>query len=178
VLRDLDLWDRAVAAAAVDALDGARVRLAATVADPALAGPLARFGHSVTVPPLRNRSGDLPALVAELLAELAPGRDARLSAEAMRTLARYGWPGNVRQLRDALDVALRRRPVGVLEAADLPEFCQSAPRATLRAVDLAERDAIVQALRESGNNRVAAAAALGLARSTLYRKIAQYGITG
>jgi transcriptional regulator of acetoin/glycerol metabolism len=116
--------------------------------------------------------------VADLLDELAPGRDARLSAAALRTLARYGWPGNVRELRDALDLALRRRPVGVVEAGDLPEFCQSAPRAALRPVDLAERDAIVHALREAGDNRVAAAAALGLARSTLYRKIAQYGITG
>jgi transcriptional regulator of acetoin/glycerol metabolism len=178
VLRDLDRWD---GAAVARALRGTRARLAATVADPApvaLAGPLARFGHSVTVPPLRNRSGDLPWLVADLLTELAPGRDARLSAEALRMLARYGWPGNVRQLRDALDQALRRRPAGVLEAGDLPEYCQSAPRATLRPVDLAERDAIVHALRESGNNRVAAASALGLARSTLYRKIAHYGITG
>jgi transcriptional regulator of acetoin/glycerol metabolism len=177
VLRDVDLWDSAVAADVVAALRGSR--LAATAAEPgALAGRLTGFGHSVTVPPLRNRSGDLPALVAELLAELAPGRDARLSAAALRTLARYGWPGNVAELRDALDLALRRRPVGVVEADDLPEFCQSAPRARLRPVDLVERDAIVHALRESGDNRVAAAAALGLARSTLYRKIAQYGITG
>jgi transcriptional regulator of acetoin/glycerol metabolism len=179
LLRDLDLWDSAAAAEAVGALRGARARLAATVAEPgALAGSLTGFGHSVTVPPLRNRSGDLALLVTDLLDELSPGRDARMSAEALRTLARYGWPGNVRELRDALDLALRRRPVGVVEAGDLPEFCQSAPRATLRPVDLVERDAIVHALRESGNNRVAAAAALGLARSTLYRKIAQYGITG
>jgi sigma-54 dependent transcriptional regulator, acetoin dehydrogenase operon transcriptional activator AcoR len=181
VLRDLDRWDGAAAARAVRALRGARARLAATVTDPApaaLAGLLTRFGHSVTVPPLRNRSGDLAPLVADLLAELAPGRDARLSAEALRVLARHGWPGNVRQLRDALDLALRRRPAGVVDAGDLPEFCQSAPRAALRPVDQAERDAIVHALRESGNNRVAAAAALGLARSTLYRKITQYGITG
>jgi transcriptional regulator of acetoin/glycerol metabolism len=47
----------------------------------------------------------------------------------------------------------------------------------LRPVDQAERDTIVAALRESAGNRVAAAAALGLARSTLYRKIAQYGIS-
>lgn len=181
VLRDLDRWDPEVAARAVRTLRGTGARFAATVTDPApvaLAGLLARFGHSVTVPPLRNRSGDLAALVADLLTDLAPGRDARLSAEALRVLARYGWPGNVTQLRDALDLALRRRPAGLLEAADLPEFCQSTPRATLRPVDQAERDAIVHALRESGHNRVAAAAALGLARSTLYRKIAQYGITG
>jgi transcriptional regulator of acetoin/glycerol metabolism len=181
VLCDLEQWDSAAAAEAIDALRGAPVRLAAIVADPApdaLCGLLVAFGQSVTVPPLRNRSGDLAPLVADLLTELAPGRGAQLSAEALRTLTRHGWPGNVRELRDALDLALRRRPAGVVGADDLPESCQSAPRATLRPVDLAERDAIVHALRESGNNRVAAAATLGLARSTLYRKIAQYGITG
>ncbi|HZG90123.1 MAG TPA: helix-turn-helix domain-containing protein [Pseudonocardia sp.] len=180
VLRDLDRWDGEVPAVA---LRGGGVRLAATATDttrcgPAFSGLLATFGRSVTVPPLRNRSGDLPALVTSMLAELAPGRDSRLSAGGLRTLARYGWPGNLGELRKALDLALRRRPVGVVEAGDLPEFCQSAPRAALRPVDQAERDAIVQALRGSGGNRAAAAVALGLARSTLYRKITQYGITG
>jgi transcriptional regulator of acetoin/glycerol metabolism len=180
VLRDLDRWDGEVPAVA---LRGGGVRLAATATDttrcgPAFSGLLATFGRSVTVPPLRNRSGDLPALVTSMLAELAPGRDSRLSAGGLRTLARYGWPGNLGELREALDLALRRRPVGVVEAGDLPEFCQSAPRAALRPVDQAERDAIVQALRGSGGNRAAAAVALGLARSTLYRKITQYGITG
>lgn len=61
-------------------------------------------------------------------------------------------------------------------AAEPPD--PGAPPSRLRRLDRAERDAIVEALRESGGNRVAAAAALGLARSTLYRKIGQYGITG
>jgi transcriptional regulator of acetoin/glycerol metabolism len=101
----------------------------------------------------------------------------RLTPDAQRTLARHGWPGNVTELRDALAVALRRRPVGALGVGDLPESCQSVPRSALRPVDQAERDTIVAALRESAGNRVAAAGALGLARSTLYRKIAQYGIS-
>jgi transcriptional regulator of acetoin/glycerol metabolism len=140
-------------------------------------GLLALFRTSATVPPLRNRLSDLPALVRDLLVELAPHRDVRLSREALRLVGRYAWPGNVRQLKDALTSALRRRPVGCIEASDLPEFCQSTPRTTLRPVDQIERDAIVSALRDAGGNRVAAAAALGFARSTLYRKIRQYGIT-
>ncbi len=83
----------------------------------------------------------------------------------------------MQELRETLDAALRRRPVGVVEVGDLPESCQSTPRGALRPVDQAERDAIVAALRDSDGNRTAAAAALGVARSTLYRKIAQYGIT-
>lgn len=183
VLRDIDRWDADVSTRLLAAVRQTGARLAATAADSVRCGSappalLSRFRCSVTVPPLRNRSGDLSSLVTDVLAELAPSREVRLSAEALRTLARHQWPDNVRELRDALCYALRRRPVGIVEPADLPESCQSAPRGALRPVDQAERDAIVGALRGSGGNRVAAAAALGLARSTLYRKIAQYGITG
>jgi transcriptional regulator of acetoin/glycerol metabolism len=181
VLTDVDRWDD-VPPWLPGVLRESRARLAATAADGARCGTavaemLTAFRRSVTVPPLRNRSGDLPSLITSVLADLAPGRDARLSAEALRTLARHPWPGNVAELRDALDTALRRRPVGVVEVGDLPASCQSAPRGALRPVDQAERDAIVVALRESEGNRAAAAAALGVARSTLYRKIAQYRIT-
>ena len=118
----------------------------------------------------------MPELARSLLAELTAHPDARLSRDAERLLARHRWPGNIAQLRDALAEALRHRPVGVIEAADLPASCQSTPRSTLRPVDEVERDAIVAALRDVGGNRKAAATALGLARSTLYRKIRQYGI--
>jgi transcriptional regulator of acetoin/glycerol metabolism len=177
VLRDVDRLSGAAVDALLAALGDDVPPIAATATAPAPDVLLTLFGTSATVPPLRNRSADLPALVGVLLAELAAPRDVRLSREALRLVSRYDWPGNVRQLRDALAAALRRRPVGRIEAADLPEFCQSAPRSSLRPVDQAERDAIVNALRDAGGNRVAAAAALGLARSTLYRKIRQYGIT-
>lgn len=186
VLRDVDRLPDDVLATLTAALDAARprdgLRIAATASDDAVRGPaygafLAGFRRSATVPPLRNRSGDLPDLVTALLAELAPDREVRLSPSAVRTVAGHSWPGNVTELRDALAAALRRRPVGTIEPADLPGSCQSTPRSALRAVDQVERDAIVGALRDAGGNRKAAAAALGLARSTLYRKIRQYGIT-
>lgn len=179
LLRDLERRDAGVPpAVARGDLPTAGTRADTAVPDPARDAVLARFRVSVPVPPLRGRPGDLPGLVAALLAELAPGRDVRLSAGALRTVSRHPWPGNVTELRDALTVALGRRPVGVVEATDLPESCQSASSGTLRAVDRAERDAIVAALRDTDGNRAAAAAALGVARSTLYRKIAQYRITG
>lgn len=185
VLREVDRLPADAIGTLAAALDAAPprggLRIAATAGDGALAGPahgalLDRFRRSATVPPLRNRSGDVPALAGALLAEAAPGREVRLSPAALRTLARHTWPGNITELADALAAALRRRPVGTIEPDDLPGSCQSAPRSTLRAVDQAERDAIVGALREAGGNRKAAATALGLARSTLYRKIRQYGI--
>jgi transcriptional regulator of acetoin/glycerol metabolism len=135
------------------------------------------FRASATVPPLRHRGADLIALAEALLAELAPHRDIRLTREALRVLTAYHWPGNVRQLHSTLAAAVRARPVGAIDVADLPAHCQSAPRVPLRPVDEVERDAIVAALRDAGGNRKASAAALGLARSTLYRKIRQYGIT-
>lgn len=180
VLRDVDRLPGAAVEALLDALAGdadGPPLIAATAAESAPDALLALFRTSATVPPLRNRSHDLPDLVDALLAELAPHREVRLSREAQRLLARYDWPGNVPQLRDALAAALRRRPVGRIDVADLPAFCQSTARGPLRPVDQAELDAIVGALHEAGGNRMAAAAALGLARSTLYRKIRQYGIT-
>ncbi|NWJ74592.1 Fis family transcriptional regulator [Pseudonocardia sp. ICBG1122] len=135
------------------------------------------FTVSATVPPLRNRTADLPALVRALLDDLAPHREVRLARDAQQVIAAFDWPGNVRQLRSALAAALQARPVGTIEVADLPPYCQSTLRTPLRWVDQAERDAVVAALREAGGNRKAAAVALGLARSTLYRKIKQYGIT-
>lgn len=182
VLRDVDRLSPATVQTLVGALGRAPSNLAATATD---GGPpdaphhalLALFGASATVPPLRHRAPDMPALVESVLAALAPQRDVRLSRDALRLVRQYHWPGNVRELVDALTSALRRRPVGRIEAEDLPAYCHSTPRRALRAVDEIERDAIVAALRGAGGNRVAAAAALGLARSTLYRKIRQYGIT-
>ena len=186
VLRDVDRLPDAALEILRAALDdppqpGRPLRIAATASDDAVGGSaygalLDRFRWSATVPPVRHRCADLPELAESLLAELAPQREVRLSPATHRVLARHTWPGNVAELREALAGALARRPVGSIEPADLPESCQSVPRSSLRAVDQAERDAIVAALRDAGGNRVAAAGALGLARSTLYRKIRLYGI--
>lgn len=183
LLRNLDSWTEPFAAAVATAIMAKNLPVAATGTGAAsypasLATLMASGRHSVMVLPLRHRSCELRRLVSDLLAELAPDRTTRVSAEALRILTRYSWPGNVAELREVLQEVLQRRAVEMIEAQDLPTSVHSAPRFRLRPVDQAERDTIVEALRESGGNRMAAAAALGLARSTLYRKIAQYGITG
>lgn len=139
---------------------------------------LAMFEESVTVPPLRHRTSDLPGLARSILEQLAPNSRVRLSEEIIRLLRRHRWPGNLLELREVIASVLSRRPVGTIEPEDLPAYCQSAPRSTLREVDKVEREAIVAALREARGNRKAAAVALGIARSSLYRKIRQYGVTG
>ena len=187
IMRDIDRLTEATIDRLIDAIrcapePNSPIYLAATAAEaPPPDAPyralLPYFRASVTVPPLRHRGIDIAALATAMLAELAPHRDVRLTRDALRVIMRFRWPGNARQLKEALTAALSKRPVGALEAHDLPAFCHSTPRSSLRHVDEVERDAIVNALNDANGNRVAAATALGLARSTLYRKIKLYGIT-
>lgn len=156
---------------------------AATLSDCSLDSDLpfhALLGHfevAVTVPPLRHRTEDLTLIVNRLLGELASQRTVRISPAAMRLIGCYSWPRNVTQLREALHHALRRRPVGELQTDDLPSYCHTTARRTLTAIETAERDAIVTAIRDAGGNRQLAAQNLGIARSSLYRKLKAYGIT-
>jgi sigma-54 dependent transcriptional regulator, acetoin dehydrogenase operon transcriptional activator AcoR len=157
------------------------VCVAATVSESFLdTGPvrdlLPHFQRSASVPPLRHRIDDLPALTRQLLAKNSHGRSTSLNATAMRTMARYTWPGNLRQLDDALRTAIGHRPVGEIQPEDLPGYCCQTSGRTLSALESIERDAIIQALREAGGNRVQAAATLGIARSSLYRKLKSFGI--
>ncbi|GAA4735648.1 helix-turn-helix domain-containing protein [Modestobacter marinus] len=162
--------DRYVVAATLD--DGR------TDADLPFQVVLREFAQAVRVPPLRYRTEDLPQVVERLLAELAPGRGVRLHPAASRLVEHHPWPGNLVQLREALAAALQRRPVGELQPDDLPAWCRTGGSSrTLTPLESAERDAIVTALHDCRGNRVRAAASLGMARSSLYRKIKSYAIT-
>ncbi|BBY33383.1 transcriptional regulator [Mycolicibacter minnesotensis] len=168
--------------AQVESLDSPSWRVATVSHDPAGSPPalgalLGHFDAAITVPPLRYRTDDLPGITAALLRGIAAERRVRLSPAAHRLIGRYSWPGNISQLRDALEHALRQRQVGELTDTDLPGYCQSVSRRALTQLEAIERDAIVAALRQAGGNRVAAAAQLGMSRSSLYRKLKTYGIT-
>ncbi|MDX6260040.1 MAG: sigma-54 dependent transcriptional regulator, acetoin dehydrogenase operon transcriptional [Kribbellaceae bacterium] len=138
---------------------------------------LVHFQHSVTVPPLRHRTEDLPVVASRVLAAVADRRGVTLSPAAMRVIARYSWPRNISQLEEAISSALLKRPVGELQPEDLPGYCHNAARRQLAGIEAVERDAIVKALHDAAGNRSQAAAALGIARSSLYRKLKSYGIT-
>ena len=133
------------------------------------------FAGCAVLPPLRHRVPDLPVIAAQIVHELAPDR--RLAEDTLRALSRYDWPGNLTQLRVVLQAALARRPVGEILAGDLPPELFAAHRSSAGTLESAERDAIVQALREHDGNRVRAAAQLNISRATLYRKLQQYRIT-
>jgi DNA-binding NtrC family response regulator len=136
----------------------------------------------LTVPPLRERAGDLAALAERLLGrvgqELGRG-EVRLSPAAQRALATYSWPGNIRELRNVLERAALLAAGDLLGPADLRlEGSWALPDApdsglTLEAV---QRCHIERVLRAEGGHVTRAAARLGLPRSTLYEKLKSYGI--
>jgi transcriptional regulator of acetoin/glycerol metabolism len=159
------------------------VSVAATVSDAGLdtvlpfRDLLTHFSKAVTVAPLRHRVEDLPLLVAHVLANVTGGRRAAVSPAAMRVISRYTWPRNISQLAEALELALHKRPVGEIQSEDLPGYCHGGASRLLSVLESGERDMIVTALHEAEGNRVRAAAALGIARSSLYRKLKSFGIT-
>ncbi|MEU6251449.1 GAF domain-containing protein [Streptomyces sp. NPDC047043] len=134
----------------------------------------ARFGAEVTVPPLRHRTTDIPALVSNLIAR--QGGDATCTEAVLRALSRAPWPGNVRQLAGSLRYAEAHRTGSVIEESDLPPSVLSQAQHPLSAWESTERDLIVQALLGHGDDKAKAAKALGISRATIYRKIAAYGI--
>jgi len=137
---------------------------------------LAHFKRAVTVPPLRHRTEDIPGVVGRVLGKISQRRTIQVAPAALRVLSRYSWPGNITQLEQTLTAALAKRPVGAIQPDDLPGFCHDSARRQLTGMEAVERDAIVKALRDADGNRVQAAVTLGIARSSLYRKLRSFGI--
>ena len=128
----------------------------------------------VELPPLRQRRGDIPLLVEHFLERLGAGIP--LSDAAVSALQAHDWPGNVRQLENAVRQALAARsPHGdfVLGAEHLPRGLASRPplpRVGRRAPGADDRRTLLlRALSSHGGNRTAAARALGIGRATFYR---------
>lgn len=149
----------------------------------------------LNLPELCTRSGDVSLLVDHFLRMKSErqGRTTvpRFTPEAMRTLSEYPWPGNVRELENVIEYALALGNGEELDVEDLPlELSQgrgqSSPddfRELLQAymndaVPLAEIEKryILSVLQQFGGNQVRAAAALGIDRSKLYRRLRQYGV--
>ncbi|MDX3098581.1 helix-turn-helix domain-containing protein [Streptomyces sp. ME01-24h] len=137
--------------------------------------------RSLSLPPLRERPEDLPALLAALSPRPAPGHPPLTwTVEARRTLERHTWPGNVAELATVVrTLAEGRRMSGPVRPEELPDAVRGgAGGRRLGSLERAERDAILEALRTHGGNKARAAKALGIARATVYRKLRSYGIQG
>jgi DNA-binding NtrC family response regulator len=157
----------------------------------------------LTIPPLRHRPGDIPALARHLLARIAqqPGlRSLGITDEALAVLMSYSWPGNVRQLQNALFRASVLCDGDALTAADFPHIAQEThapglPPLTstshfgagggvtlfeanghLRSLEAIEADVIRLAIGHYRGRMTEVARRLGIGRSTLYRKLGELGI--
>jgi len=141
-------------------------------------GLLLRHFHQMTrVPALRYRIDEIGDISMSILQNLAGARSLRLSLQVIRVLEGYAWPGNINELEDVLKYVIARKPVGEIQPPDLPRLCfQRRPR-KMSMLEAAQCDAIIQALYEARGNRYKAAAMLGIARSSLYRKIDAFGIS-
>jgi len=131
------------------------------------------------VPPLRERGRDAVLLARSLLARIGselsrPGL--RLSDTAETALASARWPGNIRQLRNALERAVLLGDRTMIEAADLAEIQASPPSTARLSLLEAEKRHIAAVLGAEGGNVPKAALVLGLSRSALYEKIRKHGI--
>ena len=144
----------------------------------------------IQLPPLRERRDDIPVLVKHFLEKFAPGTAMQVSQGAMRTLMAYQWPGNVRQLENAIERAVAlsagRRELAV---TDLPSEVQTTPETTETpfvdfpesGLDLPaylagiERDLIQRSLERTGGNRNKAAELLRIKRTTLVEKLKRHG---
>jgi len=145
-------------------------------------------GACLGLPPVRVRS-DLPELIRHLLAgvadELGLAHSPELSPAAADWMARHPWPGNVRQLKTALQYALILCDGGEIGIEHLPREPATAPAApeTPKRPDPAgptlaeiEAEELRDAVRAARGNLSSAAAALGIARSTLYRRLRRHGM--
>ena len=147
----------------------------------------------ITLPPLRDRREDIPLLVEHFLDKYA--RDAgrkvtRVEPRAMEALASHGWPGNVRELENVVHRTLLVVAGLELTLDDLPpniiagENPQAAPGTAVevtskdgpKSLEDLEREAIIAAMETNQGNLSDVARQLGIGRSTLYRKLEQYGL--
>ncbi|ANZ24357.1 Fis family transcriptional regulator [Rhodococcus sp. WB1] len=139
---------------------------------------LARCPGQVRVPALRQRIRELGDLASALAREL-DRPDLRLGPSALTALSERSWPGNLAELRAVLAAIPERESPLPVRVEDLPvEYRATSRVSRLGGRERAEREAIIEALRESGGNKVHAAARLGISRTTLYSRIRALGIAG
>jgi len=136
------------------------------------------------IPPLRERAGDIPHLVEHFVSALATRKDkpiAGVSPEAMRLLMSHTYPGNVRELENLIEHGFVLCPAGLIRPEHLPTEQLVVPERTpgshRTVLQETEREEILRHLEENDGNRLATARALGIHKTTLFRKIKKLGIS-
>jgi transcriptional regulator with PAS, ATPase and Fis domain len=143
------------------------------------------------LPPLRERADGISLLAHCFLTKFArpdqPGLS--IAPEVLRALNAYPWPGNIRELRNVIERAVALSSGPMIQLEDLPDtFSDPGPSVSPKLADAntvstlaeskdhAERERIEKALERNGNNRLRAAAELGISRMTLYNKLRKLGV--
>lgn len=150
---------------------------------------------NLRLPALRERKDDIPLLAASILERLHVDQEARhtIARDALHLLVDYDWPGNVRELQHALERAFALSSGPVLHLGDLPTQLQNARverdnrqaeaaddtslTVQVRSIADMERQAILTTLRQLNGDKLKAARLLGIGKTTLYRKLKEYGVT-
>jgi DNA-binding NtrC family response regulator len=139
----------------------------------------------IALPPLRERSEDIPLLVEHFLKKLERerGRAFSVTPQALSVLVSYAWPGNVRELENALEAAVALTRSGMLTPEDLPPKVRAEFHEANRLEDLytnlpsleeLEKRYLSHVLRVTGENKAKTAGILGISRKTLYRMAGRF----
>ena len=144
---------------------------------------------SVDIPPLRERREDIPLLVEEFITKHAKHTNKKIdgiSALALKILADYHWPGNIRELENVIERAIVLCKEKIITPLDFPPFLNTRePAAALdnnhnlklkEALQSPEKDLILKALHSTNWNRNETALLLGINRTTLYKKMNKLGL--
>jgi two-component system response regulator AtoC len=148
---------------------------------------------AINIPPLRERTGDIPVLVDYLLAKINIDLHKRIvgiSDEMMKIFIKYRWPGNIRELENLLVRAAVVAKGQILVRGDFPELAEepgedavlretpagSAGHGKIPTLDDVQAQYIRKVIRESGKNKGEVCEILGISRPTLERKLEKYGI--
>ncbi|MBI1959330.1 MAG: sigma-54-dependent Fis family transcriptional regulator [Candidatus Rokubacteria bacterium] len=142
---------------------------------------------TIVLPPLRERSQDIPLLAQHFLEKYAraAGKPTRgFAPETLAVLSGYHWPGNVRELEHAVERAVALSSSEVLVPGDLPELLRRGPDGDLRlptsrmTLEEVKQWYVAKVLEEAGGNKVRAAELLGIDRGTLYRILRRHASEG
>ena len=132
------------------------------------------------MPPLRERLTDLPLLVSYFLERLSGGAPKKkIRPDAMQVLFNHNWPGNIRELENAIEHAFILAGNDDIKAADLPAYLygnRKPSQPVSEGLDQVERSHVLKVLQECRGNKIMAARRLKISRSTLYRKLEQFDI--
>jgi transcriptional regulator with PAS, ATPase and Fis domain len=133
---------------------------------------------TIPLPPLRDRAGDIPVLVRHFV-----GPHWTIDVDVVPLLERYSWPGNVRQLQNAIERAKVLADEDRIEAKNLPSEIVQQANDTPRVVtggkfdlEAVNRTHVEQVYLRNQRNKARTARALGIGRRTLYRLLEKYGI--